>query len=328
MPNQMGEIKNWKIDTFGFLTVWVPYGRPTCIEAYGSHKSYCIKEEDLTNNRSNSTLKGIDLTVMHPDRGVTADNYKETSVGTVLGKVRKTGDVYEVLCKVKDSETVNKIINGQLREASAMYYDLPNKTRVYNSIALVPYGYARNGTEMELKAESNNITQKTMELTNEQIESIANATAAKFYTIAKDEDKITAMKAECFTQGVERGKELAQLDLVAISMKVESEDKVAGVIEAAFGLKAEGMTDIEKSVLTRAAISAHNLKLKAEACSVCAAKKEAGIEIEIGEEDDTEEEDGKPMAKAKAESMPIAKTEFSNTSSVPSDRISVPRRAL
>lgn len=139
-----------RYDAWGFLQVWVPFGKPGIVR--GERGDYTVSQEAIQNLDSISTLAGLPAYYFHPGV-VTNDNFDDfKTVGTCTDKYRLTPDGGgDVLVKITDATIRKQILNKELTETSPAY--LSNDIRVYNHIALIPPGYARGGSKMQILLE-------------------------------------------------------------------------------------------------------------------------------------------------------------------------------
>lgn len=262
---------NWIYNAFNFLEVWLPYGTKSII--YDPRiGQYEVTEQELKKRSNNESLTGIDVTVFHPkELVVNSDNYHKVVVGTVIGKVRQTGEVFEVKCLIKDSKTIDLIKSGYLCETSAVYISDGKGNRVYNSIAIVPKGYARLGRSMTLKAEANNYT-----MNPEDLKAIAEAVTAEFKVTEAEasafDEKSASIKAEAYAQGLDEGKKVGrqEAEVLASAKGVGYEGADAGeasnfLVDNQFpGLRTEAMSVADLMLLVQAAMKSSSPK-----CETC-----------------------------------------------------------
>lgn len=312
---------SWIYNAFNFLEVWLPYGKEAIV--YDPRVgTYEVTAKQLTKKSNTETLVGIDITVFHPENSVvTPENFKKVVVGTCLGKTRYNLGVFEVKCLIKDLKTINLIKSKQLTETSAVYISDSNGNCIYNSIAIVPTGYARLGRKMTLKAEAAN----HIIMNPEDLKAIAEAVSAEFKVTeaeasAFDTQKAT-LKAESFAEGLKEGKEIGRREAEVLSSAkgvgyegVDASEASNFLIDNQFpGLRSESMGINDLMLLVQAAMKSSSPK-----CEACGAGGEEAIMEEAKE----------PMAEAKtmAESLPESTVDFGNAPSV--ERKQLPRRTI
>ncbi len=110
------------------------------------------EDEDLFNPATMASLNGKDVTLRHPDKFISAENWRNVSRGTVLDPRRGSGtesDLLFVDVLVKDAECIRKVRHDGLRQISLGYHAnyvplAPGKCRqrgmIVNHVALVEQG--------------------------------------------------------------------------------------------------------------------------------------------------------------------------------------------
>lgn len=302
----------WIYNAFNFLEVWLPYGRQSIVyEADGTF--YTVETSSLEDEGSNQTLTGVDITIFHPEgKLVTPENFKDVVVGTCLGQTRKNGESYEVKCLIKDSTTIEMVRSNQLAETSAVYVPSSNGTRKYNSIAIVPEGFAKLGRQMQIKAESHN-PEKIM-LTPEDIKAIADAVTADFKAIESANEAMEQIRAEARSDGEAAGRIAGRYEAEVLTAAKsigyegsEATEATNHLIDTQFpGLRSESMGAGDISLLVQAAMKSM------PTCKTCGEKTEA-----------IETEEAEPIM---AESIPMVNTVSGGTP--PVARKVLPRRVI
>jgi Uncharacterized protein conserved in bacteria (DUF2213) len=300
----------WIYNAFNFLDVWLPYGYQTTVyERNGD--VYKVLARDLSNPESNETLRGVDITIFHPEGNIVSpDNYKQVSIGTCTGQTREIDSLFEVRCLIKDPKAIEMVKSGEIEETSAVYLQFPDGSRVYNSIAIVPKGYAKLGTRMKLKAESHTII-----MTPEDLKAIAEAVTADFKAIELADEALAAVKAEAFKEGREAGKKDAEIISTAKAVGFEGDDTSLAVnhlIDTQFpGLRSEAMSVNDLMLLVQAAMKTSTVS-EAVGCKTCGSQTETEVELET-------------ESKTMAESLPMLETVLE---SAPVARKVLPRRVI
>jgi hypothetical protein len=298
----------WIYNAFNFLDVWLPYGYQTTVyEKNGD--VYKVLARDLANSESNETLRGVDITIFHPEGSIVSpDNYKQVSIGTCTGQTRNNNDLFEVRCLIKDPKAIEMVKSGEIEETSAVYLQFPDGSRVYNSIAIVPKGYAKLGNKMKLKAESHPLL-----MTPEDLKAIADAVTADFKAIELADEALATIKAEAFKEGREAGKKDAEILTTAKAVGFEGDDTSLAVnhlIDTQFpGLRSEAMSVNDLMLLVQAAMKTSTVS-EAMGCKTCGEKAEAELEAE---------------SKTMAESLPMTETVLE---AAPVARKVLPRRVI
>jgi hypothetical protein len=299
----------WIYNAFDFLDVWLPYGYQTTVYEKNGNV-YKVLARDLANSESNETLRGVDITIFHPEGNIVSpDNYKQVSIGTCTGQTRTNEDLFEVRCLIKDPKAIEMVKSGEIEETSAVYLQFPDGSRVYNSIAIVPKGYAKLGNKMKLKAESHPVEI----MTPEDLKAIADAVTADFRAIELADEALATIKAEAFKEGREAGKKDAEILNTAKAIGFEGDDTSLAVnhlIDTQFpGLRSEAMSVNDLMLLVQAAMKTSTVS-EAMGCKTCGAKAEAELEVE---------------SKTMAESLPMTETVLE---AAPVARKVLPRRVI
>jgi hypothetical protein len=299
----------WIYNAFNFLDVWLPYGYQTIVYEKNG-ESYKVLARDLANPESNETLRGVDITIFHPEGGiVNPDNFNKVAIGTCTGQTREINGLFEVRCLIKDPKAIEMVKSGEIEETSAVYLQFPDGSRVYNSIAIVPKGYAKLGNKMKLKAESH-----TFIMTPEDLKAIADAVTADFKAIELADEALANLKAEAYNEGREAGKKDAEIISTAKAVGFDGDDTSLAVnhlIDTQFpGLRSEAMSVNDLMLLVQAAMKTSNVS-EAMGCKTCG-EKVGDVEIET-------------EAKTMAESLPMTETVLE---SAPIARKVLPRRVI
>lgn len=122
--------------------------------------------EEVFADASLETFAGADITVLHPKSLVTADNYKQTTVGTIKSKGRQDGDFVVADLLIKDTDAVKAVQDRGFVELSSGYtaeyeeqagvttdgepYDFVQRNIRINHVALLPAGAARAGRQAKI----------------------------------------------------------------------------------------------------------------------------------------------------------------------------------
>jgi hypothetical protein len=141
------------VDTWGFPTVWVPFGKAGSVHFPNRVKEIIFDELFVT--ESLDTLPGKPVYYFHPG-AVTPSNFKDfpiVGITTDVYRVSKDGLGGEVLVRITQLDVFDDIVAGVITEASPGYSE-PAGFRDYNHIAIVPPGYARGGDKMKIELES------------------------------------------------------------------------------------------------------------------------------------------------------------------------------
>lgn len=135
----------------------------------GSVRREYRPQEEVFSQDALDSFRGVPVTVGHPG-AVTADNWREHSVGHVGDSVRADGNFARAEVIVQDAATVKSIERGDLAELSCGYdvdidptagdfegqrYDCIQRNMRGNHVALLPVGRGRAGNEVALRLDSN-----------------------------------------------------------------------------------------------------------------------------------------------------------------------------
>lgn len=128
-----------------------------------------VPPDVLFDTESMAGLRGAPVTDLHPktDTGlVTPETWKELAKGHAGDDVRRNGDLLDVSVLVQDAGEVHLVEAGERSEVSAGYecevepeqgdwngehYDVVQRLRRYNHLALGPPGFARAGAQASLR---------------------------------------------------------------------------------------------------------------------------------------------------------------------------------
>ena len=161
-----------------------------------------------------ASLRRAPITMVHPEKGVTKDNWRTTIVGNVIGEPFRSGEQLLVDIIVRDQDAIKSIDDGQDDSSvgySALVKQLEDADRGYrsegglhiNHLAVVKYG--RSGpnvrvldeaketgmTTEELKAITDAITEAvrgTKTTSEEQAKVIGDAISAAIAPVLKDSE--------------------------------------------------------------------------------------------------------------------------------------------
>lgn len=228
---------DYRVDAFDNLVVWLPYGiAGNKVEGYGPHDDYVITREMLEDADNNSTLAGLDVTHLHPEQGLITPDNPAPVVGNCTGRYRDNDGVFEVEAIIKNADVIKMIRSNDLTETSAAYVEsLDGSKRIYNQIALVPTGYARNGRAMRIKLESipiNPLTPMTPEQMLELTENIVN-------TLKTESTSLKELISQARQEGLEEGMQIGALH-AGLIIKAES-----------FGIKEENAEATARSLISK-----------------------------------------------------------------------------
>jgi hypothetical protein len=118
-----------------------------------------------------SSFRAMPVTIQHPKEMVTADNWRDHSVGHVGDEVKKADDEQHVFASlwIQDSEAIQKVQAGELQELSVGYtahldetpgeingerYDARQTDIRGNHVALLRSGQARGGRSVRIRLDS------------------------------------------------------------------------------------------------------------------------------------------------------------------------------
>lgn len=147
-----------------------------------------VPADTLFNQDSMESLRGVPVTVLHPDIPVTPENYQQFAVGTVLS-VNRVDDALQVELSIADADAIKSIQQGAI-ELSCGYnvdvegtsgtfnfieFDSTQRSRRYNHIALVPK--ARAGATCKLQLDIGQPNMQNVILPNNTVISIEESQA-------------------------------------------------------------------------------------------------------------------------------------------------------
>lgn len=125
--------------------------------------------EEVFSEDSLASLRGAPVVDLHPDRSVTAENFKALSLGHVHDDVGREGESGLVVgtVTVNDAEACQRIDAGERREVSCGYtcevdptpgvtpagerYDAVQRSIRYNHVGIGPAGWGRAGSDVALR---------------------------------------------------------------------------------------------------------------------------------------------------------------------------------
>jgi len=131
----------------------------------GTERRELRPASEVFDANSLATLRGAPLVVGHPGM-VTAENWKEYSVGHVGDEVKEDGGFVRARVRVQDSTVKERVKRKDLSELSCGYtcdmdetpgvyqgqkYDAVQKNIRYNHVGLGPPGWGRAGGEVRLR---------------------------------------------------------------------------------------------------------------------------------------------------------------------------------
>ena len=138
--------------------------------ADGSVRKEYRPPEEVFSADSLKTLRAVAVTNRHPEQPVTAQNFKELSIGHVDGPARSTEQFVEADLAIDEAPLVQEVERGNLKEVSAGYsvdldetpgvtpdgikYDAVQRNIRFNHVALGPPGWGRSGPEVSLRVDS------------------------------------------------------------------------------------------------------------------------------------------------------------------------------
>jgi len=126
-------------------------------------------DDEVFAEDSLATLRGADVTDLHPPGMVGPDNYREYARGVVGDNVRKDGDLVVADVLVKDARLIAAVERGDREEISCGYscdlefnpgtyqgkrYDAVQRSIEYNHAALGPKGWGRAGGRVSLRLDA------------------------------------------------------------------------------------------------------------------------------------------------------------------------------
>ena len=169
--------------------------------------------EEVFATDSLETYAGADLTVWHPKQMVNADNYKQTTVGTIRSQGRQDGDFVVADILIKDSQAIKQVQDNGFAELSAGYtaeyvkeqgvtddgtpYDYVQRKIRINHVALLPQGAARAGRNARIFDDNLGETMtkvtldngRTVELQDEATAALVSDCIERLTQQVKDADK-------------------------------------------------------------------------------------------------------------------------------------------
>lgn len=138
-------------------------------EPEGTVREYRSPEE-VFDQKSIDSFKGITVCELHPDTSVDPDNWEAVSIGHIADNVRPDGIYVAADVIVKKADAIAKAKRGDLRELSAGYtcgiiegagtspegepYDAEQVGIMANHVALGPRDWGRSGGEVRLYLDS------------------------------------------------------------------------------------------------------------------------------------------------------------------------------
>ncbi len=164
--------------------------RPTKVGVFvylngdGSERRELRPPEEVFRADSLASLRGATVTNLHPPVPITADNFRQYSVGHVSDAVIPDPDGMHVSAPlfVQDAESVGQVNSGERKELSCGYecdvdptpgiwqgqrFDVVQRNIVYNHVALGPSGWGRAGASASLRLDSSDAIQVFDKTVNE-----------------------------------------------------------------------------------------------------------------------------------------------------------------
>jgi hypothetical protein len=196
-------------DTNGFLKV-SGFAAKTGVLEYQSQNEY-VPADTLFSEDSMNGLRGVPVTLGHPSDAVTPKNYRGLSVGTVISVAKTDSGVLEVELSIADESAIDKIKGGTI-ELSCGYnveivrvagrydntdYQVIQRNRIYNHIALVDHGRAGSRCKLNLDNKGNNMATVILPsgaaLTVED-STVASAISSEFSRLDSEVSQMSAIK--------------------------------------------------------------------------------------------------------------------------------------
>jgi hypothetical protein len=146
----------------------------SCVAVYRRDDGARIREyrppAEVFSPASLATLRGITLTWLHPTEFVSADNWKDLSIGHVSDVVNVESDYVTSDVVVSSATEIAKVDSGDAGDLSCGYdcvlldtpgvtdsgeiYDAVQTQIVYNHVALLPKGSGRLGRDVSLRTDA------------------------------------------------------------------------------------------------------------------------------------------------------------------------------
>jgi hypothetical protein len=167
-----GARPSWRRDSRGFLTATA---FPTRVGVFvyrradGSEVRELRPADEVAKAESLATLQGATLTHLHPAEPITPENATQLGIGHIGDDVRMDGDRVTARAVIESSTMIEAVERGDLVELSCGYacsidptpgvhngerYDQVQRDIVYNHVALGPAGWGRAGSQVALRADS------------------------------------------------------------------------------------------------------------------------------------------------------------------------------
>lgn len=137
--------------------------------ADGSRRRELRLPEEVFAPESLATLEAAPLTDLHPPDGVTADNWRQLTIGHVVSQAQPSGPYVSADVVIQDAEAIRRVDAGERKELSCGYdcalemvsgeyqgepYDAIQRRIRYNHVALGPPGWGRAGANVALRLDS------------------------------------------------------------------------------------------------------------------------------------------------------------------------------
>lgn len=164
-------------------------------------------KDEVFNTDSLLSYDGVDITLEHPNGLVTADNFRDATVGVVRGKGRQYGEFVECDLIIKDKDAIQSVQSGKC-ELSAGYtsvydakpgvtpdgehYDFIQRDIKINHVAIV--GCARAGRNARILDHKPEGTRMPVMITTDSGRSIDVADPNNAQVVADAFDRATAAK--------------------------------------------------------------------------------------------------------------------------------------
>lgn len=131
----------------------------------GSQSAEYRDPSEVFDTEALESFRGMAVTVLHPEGGVSPENWSSVTVGHVADDVRADGDYVAASVIVKDAETIKKVLAKELVEISSGYtcksvqsdgeykgekYDALQTEIRGNHVALGPVNWGRAGNEVRV----------------------------------------------------------------------------------------------------------------------------------------------------------------------------------
>jgi hypothetical protein len=232
--------------------------------------------DDLLSNTTVLSAQGKAVTNNHPPVSVTADNFKQYSVGVTMDDAKAVGDKLQVTVQVMDAQAIRDVESGKRELSIGFSADIVEKNGIFdgqkfdhvqkniriNHVAIVDKG--RAGSEVALKTDS--VDENIIYLIDEDVEKKEKLEDSKMKNV-KIGDKMIDLTAEDAQDQITSAVQAA-CDSACAKSKNDTKSKGIDSADAALAMATSYKADLEKANGKIAVLEKQNEKFVADAADV------------------------------------------------------------